>query len=53
MSRFSDLITGFSEHYKAARYSEVLNRMTDRQLADIGVSRSEIGQQARNMARRS
>lgn len=51
MSRFSDYLTGFSERFKAARYNEVLTRMSDRQLADIGLSRGEIPRHARDMAR--
>ncbi|MCP4385737.1 MAG: DUF1127 domain-containing protein [Hyphomicrobiales bacterium] len=51
MSRFSDFLTGVSERYKAARYNEVLTRMSDRQLVDIGLSRTDIPRHARDMAR--
>jgi uncharacterized protein YjiS (DUF1127 family) len=53
MSRFSNYFAGVSERFKAARFSHVLNEMSDRQLADIGVSRAEIPRRAREMARRS
>ena len=52
MSRFSDFFAGVSERYKAARYNEVLTRMSDRQLDDIGLSRANIPRHARDMARK-
>ena len=51
MSRFSDYLTGFSERVKAARFNQVLNQMSDRQLADLGFERANIARHARDMAR--
>jgi uncharacterized protein YjiS (DUF1127 family) len=53
MSRFSNYFTGVSERFKAARFNQILNQMSDRQLADMGFTRGDIPRRAREMARRS
>ena len=53
MSRFSDYFAGVSERFKAARFNQILNQMSDRQLADMGFARADIPSHARKMARRS
>ncbi|MEP0324321.1 DUF1127 domain-containing protein [Bauldia litoralis] len=53
MSRFSNYFAGFSERFKAARFNQVLNQMSDRQLADLGVTRADIPRHAREMAHRT
>jgi uncharacterized protein YjiS (DUF1127 family) len=53
MSRFSNYFSGFSERVKAARFNQVLNQLSDRQLTDMGFSRQDIPRHAREMARRS
>jgi uncharacterized protein YjiS (DUF1127 family) len=47
MSRFSRL----AERFRVARYTEALNLMTDRQLADIGLTRGGISARAQELAR--
>ena len=51
MSRFSNYFSVVSDRFKAARFNQVLSQMSDRQLADIGVTRETIPQAARRMAR--
>jgi uncharacterized protein YjiS (DUF1127 family) len=51
MSRFSQTFRGLTEAYRAAQYRAVLSRLSDRQLADVGFSRDEIGYRALEMAR--
>lgn len=52
MSGFSNYFATVSERFKAARFNQVLNQMSDRQLADLGFSRATIPEHARQMARR-
>lgn len=51
MSRFSNYFSVVSDRFKTARFNQVLSQMSDRQLADIGVTREGIPQYARRMAR--
>jgi uncharacterized protein YjiS (DUF1127 family) len=51
MSRLSNLLGGLSVGFKTARFNQVLNRMSDRQLADIGIDRYDIPRRARDMAK--
>ena len=53
MSRFSNYFSGVSERFQAARFTQVLSEMSDRQLADMGFSRADIPRHARQMATRS
>ena len=51
MSRFSRFFGGISEGFRAARYNQALNQLSDRQLADIGLSRGELPRHALELAR--
>jgi uncharacterized protein YjiS (DUF1127 family) len=50
MSRFSNIFSGFAEGFKAARFHHALSRMSDRQLADIGLTRESIPRRALELA---
>jgi uncharacterized protein YjiS (DUF1127 family) len=52
MSRMSNLLSSLSVGFKTARFNQALNRMSDRQLADIGIDRFDIPRRAREMASR-
>ncbi len=50
MNKFSNVFTGLAEGFKAARFHHALSRMSDRQLADIGLSRDNISRRALELA---
>ena len=52
MSTFNRFFAGIAEGFRAARIHQALSRMSDRQLADIGVTRDGISQRAHELARR-
>lgn len=52
MSKLSNFFSGISEGFRAARYSQTLNQLSDRQLADIGLTRSDISRRAMDLARK-
>ena len=51
MSRFSRLTAKFAEGFMASRYHDALNYLSDRQLAEIGLTRDSIPARARELAR--
>ena len=51
MSRFSKIFAGVAEGIKTARFNEAMSRMSDRQLADIGLRREDIPRRAFELAR--
>lgn len=50
MSRFSKILTGVADGFKAARFRQAMSRLSDRQLADIGLSRENISRRALELA---
>jgi uncharacterized protein YjiS (DUF1127 family) len=52
MNTFSKLFAGFSEGIRVARFHRALNQMSDRQLADIGISRDDIARRAIELAQK-
>ena len=52
MNSFSRIFEGLTAGLNTARLSHTLNRMSDRQLADIGLSRETVSQRALAMARK-
>ena len=51
MSRFKRAAASLAEGFLASRYHEAMSRMSDRQLADIGVTRETISARACELAR--
>lgn len=51
MSKFRRAAAGLAEGFMAARFHQALNDLSDRQLADIGLTRAEIPERARELAR--
>ena len=51
MSRLSQFFGGISENFRAARFHHALNQLSDRQLADIGLSRNDLTRRSRELAR--
>ena len=49
VTRFSDALTRFGTNMKVARMTSVLNQMSNEQLNEIGVKRSEISQYAEKL----
>jgi uncharacterized protein YjiS (DUF1127 family) len=49
VTRFSDALTRFGTNMKVARMTSVLNQMSNEQLNEIGVKRSEISQHAEKL----
>lgn len=50
MSTFSRVFGSISQGFRAARYTQALNQLSDRQLADIGLTRGEIARRAFELA---
>ena len=50
MTSFTRVFTSFADGFKTARLHHTLNRMSDRQLADIGLSRENVSLRALAMA---
>ncbi len=50
MNKFNRVFTGIAEGFRAARFHSALNRLSDRQLADIGLNRDSISQRALELA---
>jgi uncharacterized protein YjiS (DUF1127 family) len=50
MSRFARAAAGFAERLRVAGYHRALSQMSDRQLADIGLSRETISHRAHELA---
>jgi uncharacterized protein YjiS (DUF1127 family) len=42
MGRFSDMISGVTERVRASRFRAAMSRLSDQQLADIGLSRNNL-----------
>ena len=51
MSMFKRVAAGFAEGFMASRYHQALNNLSDRQLADIGLTRETIVRRAYELAR--
>ena len=51
MNKLANIVAGLTEGFRAARYASTLNQLSDRTLADIGISRELISQRARELAR--
>ena len=51
MSRFRHAVATAVERFRAARFYDALNGLSDRQLADIGLTRGDVPQRARELAR--
>ncbi len=51
MNTFSKVFAGFAEVVRVARFHRALSQMSDRQLADIGISRNDISRRAFELAR--
>ncbi len=49
MSRFSRATARIAKRFMTARYEEALNRLSDRQLADIGLTREGIPASVREL----
>jgi uncharacterized protein YjiS (DUF1127 family) len=50
MSTFTRIFAGLAEGLRVARFHRALSQLSDRQLADIGVSRDEIPRRAVELA---
>lgn len=50
MNRFSRVFTSLTEGLSTARLNHTLNRMSDRQLADIGLTRDTASLRALKLA---
>lgn len=46
MNRFSNLLGGIADGVRAARLRAEFDRMNDRQLADIGLTRGDVPRKA-------
>lgn len=46
MHGFSKFFGGIALGFRAARFAQTLNGLSDRELADIGITRGEIGHRA-------
>jgi uncharacterized protein YjiS (DUF1127 family) len=51
MSRFRHAAAGIAERFLTARYHQALSQLSDRQLADIGLTRATIAERALELAR--
>ena len=51
MSTFRRVAAGVAERFLTARYHQALSGLSDRQLADIGLTREGISLRARELAR--
>ncbi len=51
MNNFKRYAAGVAEGFLTARYFQALSQMNDRQLADIGLARTDIARRARELAR--
>lgn len=51
MSRFSNFFSRVTERVAASRYEQILGRMSDQQLAELGLRRRDILRHARELAR--
>jgi uncharacterized protein YjiS (DUF1127 family) len=51
MNSFKRFAARVSEGFRASRYHQAFSQMSDRQLADIGLSRETISNRARELAR--
>ena len=52
MSRFRNAAAGIAERFMAARYKQALSGLSDRQLADIGLTRETLSLRARELAQK-
>ncbi len=52
MNTLANIVAGLTEGFRASRYASTLNQLSDRTLADIGLSREAIPQRARELARK-
>ena len=52
MSTLSNIVAGLAEGLRMARLYQELSHMSDRQLADIGLTRDNISRRALDLARR-
>ena len=52
MNRFRRAAAGIAERFLTARYHQALSGMSDRQLADIGLSRDNISLRALELAQK-
>ncbi len=50
MNTVSKIFAGLVEGMRVAQYHRALSRMSDRQLADIGIGRDEIARRAIELA---
>jgi uncharacterized protein YjiS (DUF1127 family) len=50
MNTFTRIFSGLAEGMRAARFHQTLSRMSDRQLADIGIAREQIARRAIELA---
>ena len=51
MSSFRHAFANVAERFRAARFYDALNGLSDRQLSEIGLTRAGIAQRARELAR--
>lgn len=50
MNRFARTFSSLTDGFNTARLNHTLNRMSDRQLADIGLSRENVSLRALELA---
>ncbi len=50
MNKFTSVFAGIAEGFRAARFHSALSRLSDRQLADIGLTRENISRRALELA---
>ena len=50
MNKFRNIFSGFAENVREARFQSALGRLSDRQLADIGLTRENISRRALELA---
>ena len=50
MNKFRNVFSGIADGIKAARFHHALNGLSDRQLADIGLTRENISRRALELA---